>query len=449
MIRTILGDELFERAIHTFVRENAHKTVETIDLLRAIEKATGYNLSFLFDSYVFRGGHPDYKVTYVWDNESNLAKLTVVQTQGEKELFDLKIPIAFGYVDASIPTFTLRIHEAEQTFYFPLAKKPDFISFDVGNNYLKTVSLEYPIAELKAQLKHDREPVSRIYAAIAIGKKSNLEAVDALSEALNDSFWGVRVEVAKQLGNIKLERSRLALIKGLQDPNAKVRRAVVEALGQIKTPESYDEIASFLQKGDESYYVEASAARSLGGMVSGHLKEKEADAIALLKQILEERSGWNQVVTSGAIGGLSALKSSPAAVDIVLDRTKLGIPQPLRLASIRALGAISVGQTLDKVEEILDRLEAIAQETFFLTQVSVSAALGQMETPKAVSILRSLADRTPDGRVRRVAEEAISKVQKNFGSDKAIKELREELETIKQENQDLKSRVAELEAKAH
>jgi aminopeptidase N len=448
MIRTILGDELFDKAIHTFVRENAHKTVETVDLLRAIEKATGYNLAFLFDRYVFRGGHPDYKVTYMWDNESNLAKLTVAQTQGEKELFDLKIPIAFGYIDADVPTYTLRIHEAEQTFYFPLAKKPDFISFDVGNNYLKTVSLEYPIAELKAQLKHDRDPVSRIYAAIALGKKGSLEAVEALQDALNnDSFWGVRVEVAKQLGKIKLERSQIALIEGLQDTNAKVRRAVVEALGQIKTPESYEAIADFLKKGDASYYVEASAARSLGGMVSGHLKEKEADTIALLKQILEERSGWNQVVTSGAIGGLSALKSSPAAVDIVLDYTKLGIPQPLRLASIRALGAISVGQTPDKVEEILDRLEAIAQETFFLTQVSVSAALGQMETPKAVSILRSLADRTPDGRVRRVAEEAIAKVQKNFGSDKAIKELRDEMETIKQENQDLKSRVAELEAK--
>ena len=84
MIRGILGDELFDKAIHTFVNDNAHKTVETIDLLRAIDTATGYNLAGLFDQYVFRGGHPDYKVAYSWDSDSNLAKLTVTQTQGEE-----------------------------------------------------------------------------------------------------------------------------------------------------------------------------------------------------------------------------------------------------------------------------------------------------------------------------------------------------------------------------
>ena len=106
MIRTELGDELFWKAIHTFVQDNAHQTVETIDLLRAIEKATGRNLLFLFDQYVFRGGHPDYKIAYSWDADSQLAKVTVTQTQAKEskngsnnELFDLKIPIAFGYIE--------------------------------------------------------------------------------------------------------------------------------------------------------------------------------------------------------------------------------------------------------------------------------------------------------------------------------------------------------------
>ncbi|MBF2078555.1 MAG: M1 family metallopeptidase, partial [Synechococcales cyanobacterium T60_A2020_003] len=153
MIRSELGDDLFRRAIHTFVNDNAHQTVETIDLLRAIEKATGRNLQFLFDQYVFRGGHPDYKVAYSWDGDSNLAKLTVTQTQvDEKETglkngaFDLKVPIGFGYVENNqlqpMQTFSVRVHEREQSFYFPLTRKPDFVSFDVGNNSLKTVQLE-------------------------------------------------------------------------------------------------------------------------------------------------------------------------------------------------------------------------------------------------------------------------------------------------------------------
>ncbi len=454
MIRGILGEELFDKAIHKFVNDNAHKTVETVDLLRAIETATGYNLLFLFDQYVFRGGHPDYKISYGWDNDNNLAKLTVTQTQAKeedgqiKDIFDLKIPIGFGYEKSPMKIFTLRLHEKQQTFYFPLETKPDYISFDVNNYFLKTVKLEYPLAELKNQLKYDPDPVSRTYAAISIGKKGNLEAIKSLEEALTkDTFWGVRLEAAKQLGKIALDQAGEALVKGLDDEDQKVRRTVIQSLGKIKNDHCYQTLKTSLETEEKSYYCEAAIASSLGSILSGSLKEKTPEVIDLLKNVLETRSGWNEVVRSGAITGLSKLKTSGDAVDVIMEYTKLGIPQALRLAAIRALGAISTGQTPDKLEEILDSLEAISQETFFLTQVSVSTALGQMETPKAVSILQGLADRTPDGRVKRRAEEAIKKVQKKLGSDKGIKSLRDEIEKLKQENQELESRLSNLEAK--
>jgi aminopeptidase N len=461
MIRTELGDELFWKAIHTFVQDNAHNTVETIDLLRAIEKATGRNLLFLFDQYVFRGGHPDYKIAYSWDADSQLAKVTVTQTQAKEgkngsnsELFDLKIPIAFGYTQENgdapeLKTLTVRIHEREQSFYFPLEKKPQFISFDRGNNYLKTVSLEYPIPELKAQLKSDPDPISRIYAAKALAKKGGLEAVKALSDSLtSDAFWGVRAEVAKQLAQVKLDQASEALITGLNDKDARVRRSVVEALSKIKIPQSYDALKQVLENGDTSYYVEASAASALGKMVSVSLKDKEDEVLQLLTKVLRERAGWNEVVRSGAIAGLSQMKSSAVALEVILEYTTPGVPQPLRLSAIRALGTISTGQTPNNTEWVLEQLEELSVETFFLTQVSVVSALGQMETPKAIGVLQSLASQTPDGRVRRLAEEAIGKVQKNVGSDQAVKQLREELDQLKKENQELKSRMENLEAKS-
>jgi aminopeptidase N len=459
MIRAELGEELFWQAIQTFVQDNAHRTVETIDLLRAIEKATGRNLTFLFDQYVYRGGHPDFKVAYSWDGEANLAKMTVTQTQAKnndsKDLFDLKIPIAFGYSQknesAQLQTFTVRVHEREQSFYFPLTEKPQFISFDVGNHFLKTVTLEYPVPELKAQLEFDPDPVSRIYAAQALAKKGGLEATKALSAALkNDSFWGVQVEVAKQLADIKLNQAFDGLVTGLQDQNAFVRRAVVEALAQIKTHESYKAVKDLVKNGDPSYYVEAAACRAIGSIASANLNEKpkEEKVVKLLQSVLEEKAGWNEVVRSGAVGGLAELKTSEAAVNLLLEYSQIGTPQPLRLATIRALGKISVGQSQANVERILDKLAELAKETFFLTQVAVVIALGQMETPKAIRILRSLADQTPDGRVRRYAEEEITKVQKNVGTDNALRQLREELDQLKQQNQELKSRLENLEAKS-
>lgn len=463
MIRAELGDELFFKAIATFVNDNAHQTVETVDLLRAIEKATGRNLLFLFDQYVYRGGHPDYKVSYSWDGDSNLAKVTVTQTQAmegstpnSSNLFDLKIPIAFGFTSEkaetpTLKTFSVRIREKDQSFYFPLEEKPQFISFDSGNHILKTVELEYPLPELKAQLQHDSDPISRIYAAQAIAKKGGLEAVKALSEALvNDSFWGVRSEVAKALATIELDDAFDGLVAGLNDVEARVRRAVINALAGIKTYASYKAIKNFVKKGDPSYYVEASACRAIGAIAAANPEEKptEKKVIKRLKWVLETKAGWNEVVRSGAIGGLSYLKTSEDALNLILEYTEPGVPQALRLASIRALGTVSTGQTPTNLERIVERLSQLSRETFFLTQVAVVVALGQMETPKAMSIARSLAEQSPDGRVKRIAEETLSYIVKNIGSDKAVQQLRQELDRVKKDNQELRSRLENLEAKS-
>jgi aminopeptidase N len=473
MLRAELGDDLFWRAIAQFLQTHAHSTVETIDLLRAIETATGRNLTFLFDQYVYRGGHPDYKVAYAWDSDSQLAKITVTQTQADKDrkdLFDLKIPIGFGYLTqpeptpqsnqepvatglsplATLKTLTVRVHELEQSFYFPLEQKPDFISFDRGNDHLKTVTLEYPLPELKAQLEADPDPISRIYAAAALAKQGSLEAVKALTKAgQNDSFWGVRAEIYRNLSTIKLDQVLDGLLKGLHDPEARVRRAVVESLAQITTQESYQALTALVVSGDPSYYVEAAALRGIGTLVATGLLTPQAEpALKLLQTVLKERQGWNEVVRSGAIGALSQMKTSVAALDVILAYTLIGTPQPLRLSAIRALGTISTGQETANLERILAQLHNLSRETFFLTQVAVTNALGQMETPRAIGILQTLADQSADGRIRRIAEEAIQKVQKKVGSDQAVKQIREELDQLKKENQTLKSRLETLEAKA-
>ncbi|NEZ54953.1 aminopeptidase [Leptolyngbyaceae cyanobacterium CCMR0082] len=462
MIREALGDQLFTKTLKTLLTENAHTTVETVDVLRAIDKATGKNLRYLFDQYVYRGGHPDYSISYSWDGDSNLVKLMVTQTQvadGKSQvqegLFDLKIPMGFGYIEndtVNVQTVTVRIHERQQAFYFPLQKKPDFISFDVGNHTLKTVKLEYPLKELQSQLKYDPDPISRVYAAKAIAKKGTLEAVETLGAALlKDSFWAVRAEVAEALATIQLDQAVEGLLKGLDDQHPKVRRAVVDALSGVKTAASYKALKSVVENGDESYYVEGAAATALGKVGSSTLdngKNKEKKTLKLLEMVLEERAGWNEVVRSGAMGGLSVFKSSEAALDLLLPYTEIGTPQALRLNAIRSLGKIAAGQSKVNCDRILDRLEAIAREEFFLTQVAVVMALGQMEVSGAVRVLQGLAEQSPDGRVKRRAEEAMGKVRRAIGADQAVDELRKDLDELKQLNRELKSRLETLEAKA-
>jgi aminopeptidase N len=463
MTRAVLGEELFWKAIRHFVQTQAHQTVETIDLLRAIDHTTGHNLRPLFDQYVLRGGHPDYGVTYGWDGESHLAKLTVTQTQAKADdpsgLFDLRLPLGFGYletVDNGEPqvrwrSLTLHLHAYQQTLYFPLEQRPDFISFDQGNHYLKTVTLDYPLPELKAQLRYDPDPLSRIQAATALAKKASLEAVQALAAALQqDPFWGVRAEVAKQLATVPLDQVQPLLIEALADPEARVRRAVAQALGEVKTQASYKALRALVKQGDPSYQVEAAALTALGqvGAADWAGEARQAKTLQRLATVLAGPPGWNEVVRCGAIAALKSFKSSPQALDLLLRHTVAGTPQPLRLAAIRALGPISTGQSQADQDRILERLGAIARESFFLTQVAVVTALEAMVTPRALPLLQSLADQTQDGRVRRRAEEAIQTVQGAIGRDASLEKLRQSLEELQQTHQELKSRLADLEARS-
>jgi aminopeptidase N len=459
MIRAHLGDELFDRFVHTFVQNNAHRTVETIDLLRAIDQATGRNLAFLLDQYVYRGGHPDYKVAYKWDSSSQMAQITITQTQAKEgvhtlanDLFDLTIPIAFGTLqdgEVSLQTVPVRIFEKEQVLYFPLAQKPDFIGFDRGNYHLKTVELDYPLGELTAQLHHDPDPIGKVYAARAIGKKSNLAAVQALTDCLDrEPFWAVRQEAAQALTKIPLPGAITGLLAHLQDPEPRVRRAIVNQLATLKTPESYQALTALVTAGDPSYYVEADACRALGAMTAAPtLQAHRPEVRQLLQQVLTDRGGWNEVVRSGAIGGLATMTEDPEALQILLTYTQAGVPQPLRLATIRALGAISVHQAPVDRAKILDRLGELARESFFLTQVATVTALGQIPAIEAVGLLQNLAQGSPDGRVKRMAAEAIERVQKQVGTEPALKQLRQEMEELKTVNRELRGRLEAIEAR--
>lgn len=144
MLRQTLGEDLFWVSIRAFVQTHAHQTVETSDLVRALEVTTGRNLQPLLDQYVFRGGHPDFKVSYTWEATTQTAQVTVQQTQGsaEEELFDLTLPLSFGLGldEAGRPqmqTVRVRSHQRQQVFYIPLPQKPLFFAFDAGHHTLK------------------------------------------------------------------------------------------------------------------------------------------------------------------------------------------------------------------------------------------------------------------------------------------------------------------------
>ena len=92
MIRYNLGDELWWKAIRHYARTHAGGDVLTHDFQRAIEEATGRNLDWFFEQWVWRGGHPEFKASYSWDAEHRAATVRLTQTQQPDEQADLRLP---------------------------------------------------------------------------------------------------------------------------------------------------------------------------------------------------------------------------------------------------------------------------------------------------------------------------------------------------------------------
>lgn len=406
MLHRLLGEELFQKSIRFYVRKNRGRVVETPDLINAIEEATGRNPRRFFDQWVYGAGHPEFKVRAWWDARKKEINLRVTQTHGtnnETGLF--AVETAFSFITRSGERREkVKIDAKSHLFKFKLDSEPQLISFDPDHAILKRVDFPKPEKMWILQLTRDKNVWNRMDAAQALGRIGSAAALKALRKALlSDPFWAVRAEAASAIGQMKSEESSQALLHCLDvTENLKVRRAIYSALRSFKSKEAALEIEKRYRK-EASYFAEGEALRALGDLQ--HPRHVE---------ILQEALGWNSwndVIRMAALEGFAATRSRDH-IPLYLTYTKPGHSQKLRMAAIRCLMTFEPGIT-----EIQDRLLQLLDDSFLLVRIAAVRALHQVGDERAVPALKDIQKQDVDGRLKRLAEEAIEKITKGFESN--------------------------------
>ncbi len=461
MLRFVLGEQAFWRTIGRYAQTNRGREVITADLERAIEETTGRSMGRFFEQWVYHAGHPEFEVSYHWDDEHSLASLTVKQTQKIDEhypCFTTPVDVAFTLPasdnaedgETTISTFRVQVDEAQQRFYFPLPRKPLAVRFDPGGWILKTLKFERPADLLRYQLEHDADVLGRIEAAEELGKLGDPKSVDALAAALlGDPFWGVRAEIAATLGKLRTARALDALLAGLEKAeNPRARRAIIAALGSFRAPEQPElaeraaaTLAATLKEGDASYFVEGAAAQALG-------QTRTSGAFDALVAAID-RPSWNEVIRDGIFQGLAALGDPKAAPVLVgwLDHTK---PIQARAAAARALGALGSNYRFDSGEarqHIVQGLIGALDDTWPPVRGSAARALAAMRETSALDALDQMASRELDGIFVRAARQAAQTIRQGKGPSDEVRQLRNDFDAIKEENRKLRERLETLEAR--
>lgn len=356
MLRTYLGDDNWWRSINHYLTKYAHQPVETAQFRIAIEETTGQPMDWFFDEWLYKMGHPIFRVTQDYDPTKKELTLKVRQEQHpdpesqypQVGFFQTPVDIEIGTA-SSTRVDRVRIEpKEEQTFKFTVDSEPLLVSFDYGDTLIKELVFQKTTGQLEYQLAHDQDVLGRIWALQQLrlrlsddkttggDRQAMIKAfIDTLTK---DKFWAARLEAAGQLAG--MTEAREALIAATKDADARVRARAVTSLAALKDPTLADAYQQLLS--DQSYAVIRAAALALG-------QTKSPGAYDALVKLIEAAS-WRDTIKASALGGLAAL-ADKRALELGLKYYAVGNRAAVRAGALGVLA--SAGKDDPKVLPIL------------------------------------------------------------------------------------------------
>jgi aminopeptidase N len=435
VLRTELGDTLFWKGVSTYLQRHSRGVVETRDLMRALEEVSGRSLGRRFEELVHRAGHVELDVEVSWEDGILHCAAKQTQATGDGVPSAFEVTIVVDIADATeaggvaLRREKVRLATRMDSFSIPCALRPRFVVVDPEMRILGDVTVKAPSDMLRAQLASAPSARGRWLAAQGLARVDDPPTIQALTSRLLDAdeFWGVRAEAATALGKIRAREAFDVLRDARDVVHPKVRRAVMDALGRFKSTAAVDALKPKALR-DESYLVEAEAARALG-------KTRQTQAYEVLLDVLD-RPSWGEVIAAAAIDGLAALREERALPHLYA-RTRYGHPSRVRRAAVMAIPKIATDRRArEHLEELLDDVDPILR-------LDVVRALGDLGDARSRSALRARAEVELDARVRRRIREAV----RDLGDKKPNEELKDAVERLETEQRELRARLAKLEAR--
>lgn len=432
MVRGQLGDARFWKAIQHYAKKFSYQTATTSDFVEAISEATGQDLEWLFDQYVYQPGHPEFDVAWDYDSATHMLHLALKQNQ-KSAPFQLPIEIE-TLSEGGARTFHVNVSKAAEDLYIALDERPRTVLFDPRDIILKNITFHKPATEWIWQLEHATRAVNRSEAAMALGAMPGADAVAALERAgTGDRFFGVRVDAAESLGRIGSAAARSALLKMLGDSDRQVRHAAVNALGAVPRDAATIDRLVQVARGDESFAVRRTAVTAIGRLKPEH-------ALDVLKPFLTMDSP-NQEIRSAAVDAIGNLADDAALPEIL--KASNDESDDVRRNALLALARLGKGK-----EEATNRLlQALDEENEPGDRRAAAFAFRQRGDRAALPALEKLAASDPAPWVAAAARAAVDAIQSSGAGTDPVGQLRERLTQLEKENSELKTRLDRLEKK--
>jgi aminopeptidase N len=437
MLRHQLGADLYRQAVRTYLERHAYGTVTSDDFRQVLEETSGRPLDRFFDQWLYHARHPDLKIDYRWQPEEKLAHVTVRQTQPvSADVLLFAFPATFRFVlpDGTVVDRTVAVDGAAHEFDFALSAQPVLVRFDPEYTLLARVDFDLPEAMHLVQLERADDPIGRIRAVKALAAKKTRGAVERLGRVLReDPFRGVREQAAAALQAAGSDEALAELERSLAQPDARVRRRVVEALAGYYRPQVMERLVA-VARDEANPAIRAAALEGLAKYGDGQARD------ALLDGLRSE--SFRQEVAAGAIAALAATHDESLLEALVRTVKARGDAFPPRVLARALETAGRLGSERTEKETVREFLLAHTADQRLPVRSAALAALGELGDPRARPVLEGFAQLGADDRVGKVATEALEKLrQRQPAVPQEVKELRGELTRVADEQRKLRAEL--------
>ena len=369
MLRYVLGDAEFFRALSYYLRTHEFSNVISGDLKIAIEESTGKNLDWFFDQWVTGGGHPVFEVSYTYLPGKKAIDLSVSQVQPIVEgqgYFTLPVPITI-VTDTETRTDKIWVRGENDHFLLPSRGEPRMVSFDGAGNVVAEVRFDKRASELQYQAAHDSLPGRRWAMRQMARRYPALDATRTTLEAhiASASHWSDAAEAARLLGSLNTEAAERGVAKALQSSDYRVRKAAVLGLRQmnlkgagqllqdvIRSDGSMDVVGTALmvmaqrdQRIDPALVSAQCARRSwYDELIIASLQACEVARDARLSALARKYTGpdYNQHVREAALSAWAACAPEDRELHRILVTSASASTRIVQLKAIQLLGSLAL-----------------------------------------------------------------------------------------------------------
>jgi len=401
MLRQILGDEAYFRALSYYLHKHEFGNVESNDLKIAIEEATGENLDWFFEQWVTGGGHPQLEVSYRYLADRKLIDLSVKQVQPLVEgqgIFTLPVKITIATPGKKWQE-KIWIEEESQNFLFACDEKPVMVSFDGQGDLVAEVSFPKTIDELTYQTKNDGVP-GKIWAIRELARRfpTRQQILSTLSALITDNeFWGIKAEAAYQLGAVRTPAAEQALAQAMKSTDYRVRKAAVLALPKFGTTSAEQKLKEII-KNDKQNDVVAAAIPALA-------RTNPQTDIEFIKQQLTRKSWYDEIII-GCLRAFGEIKN-PALAQAIKKYSGDAYNQEVRAAAISAWESCA-----PEDKELHQTLIELTQSPVYALQQSAIAMLGRLHVAEAIEALQVIQQQKADANLTVAADSASEEIKR-------------------------------------